>query len=947
MNEVLLIQINGNPYGILKRQIAGPCELASEHWLSDSTGPAAGLTVVDDRTVTLFDLGGCIGLEQTFNPLEPCYYCSASAGQDIAFVVPGPVESDWLASDAVLPLPDVVRTPLIHSCGILSSGPVPLVDIDSLHARVSASVFEAPEPETASPDRSGHNGNSEAPIHLLEIGEEPFAVALEDVQTPIGNPERIVVPPYLPSGVSGLVLHEDEILPLVSPVGLPGADRPGSPMQMVVGRVGGRKLGLLVDRVIDTLEPGAAPVHPLPPLARSKGFLSALLWKEDIFPLIDLSSILGQTSNEDRIDPPVPESDSGGKVRLYLDGTDLDIIELDFGGFRCALPASDVKSAFPARSYRRLPVSRPAVAGVARHQDVLWPVVDPGVCFGSNRVEAASRMVHFESEDFKALVLAGDETIERRLTPEMQHALPFHQHHGMVHCCYPDDGAVRLVLNIPALAEHFDGSCALQITDSREIRTDLAAASNAESLCENRSGEANRKRFERAGRRKREASVASFSDATRFKPPDAGLEAVGQRTDAAETAIRSDRYALSERVTDGIGKEGSPPIAQAPAAKPPTPVAADIECTTHPSPLEAHCPEPPEAHDTQAVPAYDRSPEPNDPENEEISQLLDDPPESIPVDASAEIGDRRGETPLAPDPPGAVSSVLDTDDGWRTTDPDPIDDVVFDDGESVESFDTDAEEVPLTATDTHPMPAARTRRLDSGGDSLLSRADRANVAETHGSAIDGRIPELTAAQDSGLIRRLGPVSKISGVTLAVLLFGAVVFYWYGDSPQPTEAPSARKVVTVPIVYGSSGDAETASAALGLNDPKAEISQTGFNDTFWSDIRNTQQDTASYSEIKRTREELGAFESTRSSERSPASEVITVSTSPSSNVLPPKPDAGSRAQGVTHRVSQGDTLWEISERYTGSAWNFPKLARDNAIRNPNIIFPDQQIVVYDP
>ena len=46
----------------------------------------------------------------------------------------------------------------------------------------------------------------------------------------------------------------------------------------------------------------------------------------------------------------------------------------------------------------------------------------------------------------------------------------------------------------------------------------------------------------------------------------------------------------------------------------------------------------------------------------------------------------------------------------------------------------------------------------------------------------------------------------------------------------------------------------------------------------------------------------------------------------------------------HTVSRGDTLWEISERYTGSGFNYPDVAKKNKIANPDLIYPDQQVTL---
>ncbi|MCK5196152.1 MAG: LysM peptidoglycan-binding domain-containing protein [Desulfobulbaceae bacterium] len=46
----------------------------------------------------------------------------------------------------------------------------------------------------------------------------------------------------------------------------------------------------------------------------------------------------------------------------------------------------------------------------------------------------------------------------------------------------------------------------------------------------------------------------------------------------------------------------------------------------------------------------------------------------------------------------------------------------------------------------------------------------------------------------------------------------------------------------------------------------------------------------------------------------------------------------------YEVKKGDTLWDISERYTGDPFNYPMIASDNEIKNPHIILPGQWILL---
>jgi chemotaxis signal transduction protein/nucleoid-associated protein YgaU len=69
--------------------------------------------------------------------------------------------------------------------------------------------------------------------------------------------------------------------------------------------------------------------------------------------------------------------------------------------------------------------------------------------------------------------------------------------------------------------------------------------------------------------------------------------------------------------------------------------------------------------------------------------------------------------------------------------------------------------------------------------------------------------------------------------------------------------------------------------------------------------------------------------------------------PAPETLPPlyltvPPDRVVLPEQEIYRVVKGDTLWGIAERFTGNPRNYPRVARDNSIATPDLIFPGQRI-----
>jgi hypothetical protein len=58
--------------------------------------------------------------------------------------------------------------------------------------------------------------------------------------------------------------------------------------------------------------------------------------------------------------------------------------------------------------------------------------------------------------------------------------------------------------------------------------------------------------------------------------------------------------------------------------------------------------------------------------------------------------------------------------------------------------------------------------------------------------------------------------------------------------------------------------------------------------------------------------------------------------------------GDRAEGIIHIVEEGDTLWDLSDKYLGSPWMWPEIwERNRFLTNPHYIYPGIRIVIVLP
>jgi LysM repeat protein len=59
---------------------------------------------------------------------------------------------------------------------------------------------------------------------------------------------------------------------------------------------------------------------------------------------------------------------------------------------------------------------------------------------------------------------------------------------------------------------------------------------------------------------------------------------------------------------------------------------------------------------------------------------------------------------------------------------------------------------------------------------------------------------------------------------------------------------------------------------------------------------------------------------------------------------PAPAKPAAKGGVTYRIKKGDTLWDIAGTYYRNPWLYPRLAKANSIRNPDLIFAGTKIFI---
>lgn len=113
-------------------------------------------------------------------------------------------------------------------------------------------------------------------------------------------------------------------------------------------------------------------------------------------------------------------------------------------------------------------------------------------------------------------------------------------------------------------------------------------------------------------------------------------------------------------------------------------------------------------------------------------------------------------------------------------------------------------------------------------------------------------------------------------------------------------------------------------------------------------RNTRTDTTAEATVQETAvEEVEPMENIEVIEvaEAPAAEEDKVVVAPEPEVVVPAPAPKKEKKAdVKYRIRWGDTLWDIADAYYKNPWRYPKIAKYNKIKNPDLIISGTDILI---
>lgn len=114
-----------------------------------------------------------------------------------------------------------------------------------------------------------------------------------------------------------------------------------------------------------------------------------------------------------------------------------------------------------------------------------------------------------------------------------------------------------------------------------------------------------------------------------------------------------------------------------------------------------------------------------------------------------------------------------------------------------------------------------------------------------------------------------------------------------------------------------------------------IAKTSYNDGFkWKDIAKANN-LADASKLEEG-QELTIPEV--------SSEKVTTNVNLGKTTTPTENPSPTSIQGATYKVVKGDSLWKIAVRAYGDGYKWPQIAKENKLKNPNLIYPDTVLIL---
>jgi chemotaxis signal transduction protein len=888
MKKLLLINFDGLVYGIWESDVLAIEDLPVLHSLPATPAYVAGVAIIRDRTVMLADLSVCIG----HVPMERIGTGHALLLSDTesfaGFAVEEVIRHASVASDSVYPMPEYLKTPVVDSCVVVDSILVPVVNMSVLYSRLQKAAYQ-PASAQFSWAGSRDKAASVERIRLFEISDGIFGASTAGMEEAVEEPGPLsrlfVAPPF----VAGMVFHKGRILPVFDLLQRLSLQERGQGEVMLVAEFGNSPFGFLIHGDEGFVKREDIAIKSLPPMVQSGWIQGALEHTGEIVPLLDLEEIL-RIGPDMTVEKPLPQryTPDSGFIDVF-DKEDVSVLEFSLLGQRHALPRAEVKDNIGFKPYREIPNTPEIVIGVAAHNQELLPVLDLAMVFGRRSLVTPEwRMLHIKNGDFQALVITETVFGERLLPVNMQREVPIVLPHNVVYGCYPDANSVQLILNVEALAVHFEKTLVQELLPAMTPEMKQAPAEIVSSLLGESMVSASRPvmpdtsegqhvpQEPEAANQPAEseqvtivpeqpeipeaAEVSRFSaeaeEARKLEEISGSVQEHQEVTAALQGGETKADQVPTEPFLTGSEEQAAQPVQESSGEPEPTRIEAAIEEVLKEDTVQRQ---------TAAIPAISPLVGASRLEEQKKDELLVSPTEKILEQASQEHIETVHEEPSVVEP--EIPTITQKTEAISQQ-PSPVLE------QEVPEEDMEPFSVPIVEgvkSEENIVPFA---------EQIFSRPEQETPvyeAKEEKQTALGQTPEDQEIVTSPRSwNRRFAYGAIGGVLVLLLFIGTI--FWQTDAGKKEKPDQAGK--------SSVGTVEAAKKK-----PKIKTAQKKTSEPF----------------------------------------VLTVPSDVTLDI-------------DNYIVKKGDTLWGISERFTGNPFNYPRIAGENLIENPDLIFPEQKIII---
>jgi chemotaxis signal transduction protein len=205
-------------------------------------------------------------------------------------------------------------------------------------------------------------------------------------------------------------------------------------------------------------------VKDLPFICQTPWSTKAALHGGQAAAIVDLAALLSNSADVSDAEALSTRYRPESSFPSVFGRQDVQVMELLVKGRRLAIPKVEIIDVIPCAPTYVVPRAQGIVAAVANLAGELLPVIDLARIMGASSSPTARwNMIVLSNGTFRALILSERAPETRLLKPGVQRDVPVHLPYPVVYGCYTEGEGIRLILNVYALALHFDESRATEL----------------------------------------------------------------------------------------------------------------------------------------------------------------------------------------------------------------------------------------------------------------------------------------------------------------------------------------------------------------------------------------------------------------------------------------------------------------------------------------------------